>query len=93
LSLAFIKNGEMNAVIIVIIPINGKRKALTAPKSTPTLTITIENSPLGAAKVNADLSELTMEIAQQLTGVTMNEPGVSRLVAVDVEEAASLAEA
>ena len=29
----------------------------------------------------------TMEVAQQLLGVTMNEPGVSRLVAVDMDEA------
>jgi chromosome segregation protein len=33
----------------------------------------------------------TMELANQLLGVTMNEPGVSRLVAVDVEEAVRLA--
>jgi len=33
----------------------------------------------------------TMEMADQLTGVTMQEPGVSRLVSVDVEEAAQLA--
>ncbi len=33
----------------------------------------------------------TMEIARQLTGVTMHEPGVSRLVAVDVDEAVRLA--
>jgi chromosome segregation protein len=32
-----------------------------------------------------------MEIADHLTGVTMHEPGVSRLVAVDVEEAVKLA--
>jgi chromosome segregation protein len=32
-----------------------------------------------------------MEMAQQLMGVTMNEPGVSRLVTVNVEEAAELA--
>jgi chromosome segregation protein len=31
-----------------------------------------------------------MELANQLNGVTMVEPGVSRLVAVDVEEAAEL---
>jgi chromosome segregation protein len=36
-------------------------------------------------------NKVTMEIANQLTGVTMNEPGVSRLVSVDVEEAAVLA--
>ena len=36
-------------------------------------------------------NKITMEIAYQLTGVTMNEPGVSRLVSVDVEEAAQLA--
>ena len=36
-------------------------------------------------------NKITMEIAHQLTGVTMNEPGVSRLVSVDVEEAAQLA--
>ena len=38
-------------------------------------------------------NKITMEISQHLTGVTMHEPGVSRLVAVDVEEAAALASA
>jgi chromosome segregation protein len=33
----------------------------------------------------------TMELASQLIGVTMNEPGVSRLVTVDVDEAVRLA--
>jgi len=33
----------------------------------------------------------TMELAEQLIGVTMHEPGASRLVAVDVEEAVRLA--
>ena len=33
----------------------------------------------------------TMELASQLVGVTMTEPGVSRLVAVDVDEAMRLA--
>ena len=32
-----------------------------------------------------------MELGSQLLGVTMNEPGVSRLVAVDVDEAVRLA--
>jgi chromosome segregation protein len=32
-----------------------------------------------------------MEIANQLLGVTMHEPGVSRIVTVDIEEAAELA--
>lgn len=36
-------------------------------------------------------SKITMEIAQHLSGVTMHEPGVSRLVSVDVEAAAQLA--
>ncbi|HTV77251.1 MAG TPA: chromosome segregation protein SMC [Steroidobacteraceae bacterium] len=36
-------------------------------------------------------NKATMELASQLVGVTMNEPGVSRLVAVDVEEAVRLA--
>jgi chromosome segregation protein len=36
-------------------------------------------------------NKLAMEIAQHLVGVTMKEPGVSRLVSVDIEEAASLA--
>jgi len=36
-------------------------------------------------------NKITMELANQLTGVTMNEPGVSRLVAVDVDEAVRLA--
>lgn len=36
-------------------------------------------------------NKITMELADQLVGVTMHEPGVSRLVAVDVEEAARMA--
>jgi chromosome segregation protein len=32
-----------------------------------------------------------MELASQLVGVTMNEPGVSRLVTVDVDEAVRMA--
>jgi chromosome segregation protein len=36
-------------------------------------------------------NKLTMDLANQLTGVTMHEPGVSRLVAVDVDEAVQLA--
>ena len=35
-------------------------------------------------------NKVTMELANQLNGVTMVEPGVSRLVAVDVEEAVEL---
>ncbi|MFQ5335205.1 MAG: chromosome segregation SMC family protein, partial [Flavobacteriales bacterium] len=35
-------------------------------------------------------NKITMELANQLIGVTMHEPGVSRLVAVDVEEAAEM---
>jgi len=36
-------------------------------------------------------NKITMEMAQNLTGVTMHEPGVSRLVSVDVGEAVVLA--
>jgi len=36
-------------------------------------------------------NKITMEMADHLMGVTMHEPGVSRLVSVDVEEAAELA--
>ncbi len=36
-------------------------------------------------------NKVTMEIANQLMGVTMHEPGVSRLVSVDIDEAARLA--
>jgi chromosome segregation protein len=36
-------------------------------------------------------NKTTMELAEQLIGVTMHEPGASRLVAVDVEEAVRLA--
>jgi len=35
-------------------------------------------------------NKITMEMANQLTGVTMHEPGVSRLVAVDIDEAVKL---
>ncbi|NRB72245.1 MAG: AAA family ATPase, partial [Xanthomonadales bacterium] len=38
-------------------------------------------------------NKISMEIANQLSGVTMSEPGVSRLVQVDIDEAARLAEA
>ena len=37
-------------------------------------------------------SKITMEFAQQLVGVTMQEQGVSRVVEVDIEEALRLAE-
>jgi chromosome segregation protein len=36
-------------------------------------------------------NKITMELANQLVGVTMHEPGVSRLVAVDVDEAVEMA--
>ena len=36
-------------------------------------------------------NRLTMESASQLMGVTMQEPGVSRLVSVDIDEAAEMA--
>lgn len=38
-------------------------------------------------------NKIAMEMADQLMGVTMHEPGCSRLVSVDVDEAAALAEA
>lgn len=37
-------------------------------------------------------NKVTMEIARHLAGVTMKEPGVSRMVAVDIDEAVELAE-
>lgn len=36
-------------------------------------------------------NKITIEMAEHLIGVTMNEPGVSRLVTVDIEKAMSLA--
>lgn len=38
-------------------------------------------------------NKLAIEMAEQLIGVTMNEPGVSRLVAVDIAKAMEMAEA
>ncbi len=37
-------------------------------------------------------NKITMEIANQLLGITMQEPGVSRVVAVDIDEAMKLTE-
>jgi chromosome segregation protein len=37
-------------------------------------------------------NKVTMELAEHLIGVTMREPGVSRLVTVDVKEALSIIE-
>ncbi|WP_028111841.1 chromosome segregation protein SMC [Ferrimonas kyonanensis] len=37
-------------------------------------------------------NKVSMEMADQLTGVTMHEPGASRIVAVNVEEAAAMAQ-
>ena len=37
-------------------------------------------------------NKLAMEMAEQLVGVTMQEQGVSRIVAVDMESAVALAE-
>ena len=36
-------------------------------------------------------NKVTMEMAEQLMGVTMHEAGVSRMVTVDVDEAVALA--
>jgi chromosome segregation protein len=36
-------------------------------------------------------NKVTMEMAHQMSGVTMREPGVSRLVQVDIDEAAQMA--
>jgi chromosome segregation protein len=38
-------------------------------------------------------NKITMEIANQLLGITMQEAGISRVVAVDIEEAMKLSEA
>ncbi|MCL1077565.1 chromosome segregation protein SMC [Parashewanella spongiae] len=38
-------------------------------------------------------NKITMELAEQLIGVTMHEPGVSRIVTVDIDEAVALADA
>jgi chromosome segregation protein len=38
-------------------------------------------------------NKTTMAMAEQLIGVTMHEPGVSRLVSVDIDAAVELAEA
>ena len=37
-------------------------------------------------------NKITMEMARQLTGITMQEPGVSRVVSVDLDEAVKMAE-
>jgi Chromosome segregation ATPases len=37
-------------------------------------------------------NKITMELSSHLHGVTMQEPGVSRLVSVDIERALALAE-
>ena len=37
-------------------------------------------------------NKITMEMAEQLIGITMPDPGVSRVVAVDIAEALELAE-
>ncbi len=37
-------------------------------------------------------NKVTMEIAKQLAGVTMKEPGVSRMVSVDIDDAVKMAE-
>ena len=37
-------------------------------------------------------SKITMEMAKQLVGVTMQEQGVSRVVEVDIDEAIKLAQ-
>jgi len=38
-------------------------------------------------------NKVTMEVAHQMVGITMREPGVSRLVSVDLEKALEMAEA
>ena len=47
----------------------------------------------GKVDVYITHNKIAMEMAEQLMGVTMHEPGCSRLVAVDVEEAMAMVEA
>jgi len=37
-------------------------------------------------------NKITMEMASQLVGITMPEPGISRVVSVDIAEALQIAE-
>jgi chromosome segregation protein len=38
-------------------------------------------------------NKVTIEVADHLMGVTMQEPGVSRIVSVDMQEAVAMVEA
>ncbi len=51
----------------------------------------IEEMSAGVQFVVITHNKITMEMADYLMGVTMQEPGVSRLVSVDVDEAAAMA--
>jgi chromosome segregation protein len=53
----------------------------------------VSSMSLGTQFVFISHNKIAMEMAQQLIGVTMQEQGVSRIVAVDMDAAASLAPA
>ena len=55
--------------------------------------LVIEMSLKGTQFLFISHNKIAMEMAEQLIGVTMQEQGVSRIVAVDMESALSLAEA
>jgi chromosome segregation protein len=55
--------------------------------------LVIEMSDKGTQFLFISHNKIAMEMAEQLIGVTMQEQGVSRIVAVDMESAVSMAEA
>ena len=76
-----------------VLPARRGRRAARRPEHRPLLQD-------GAARCRGETqflfishNKITMEMANQLIGITMPEPGVSRVVAVDIAEALELAEA
>ena len=78
----------------------GSTRRRSACSTRSTLRSTIEYRPLlrhgahdgGSPSLFISHNKITMEMAAQLIGITMPDPGVSRVVAVDIAEALELAE-
>ncbi len=86
------------ALIFAIFHLNPSPVCLLDEVDAPLDDVNVSRFAALIAEMSADVqflvithNKITMEMADYLMGVTMQEPGVSRLVSVDVDEAAAMA--
>ena len=83
-------NYRMTIADYLIKPVNPNQILLSLKKNLDHARLVTEKT---TSNYQQEFRKIAMEMAEQLIGVTMQEQGVSRIVAVDMESAVSMAEA